>query len=57
MRTATNQSRSLTFYLLYTSSISQHLKTHSCLTSKYGAILPENTPIFLKEKQLKSTNS
>ena len=42
--------RHLTLHLFDTSSISQRLKTRSCLSAKYWNIQSENTSILDKEK-------
>ena len=47
----TSLSRSWTFYLSDTSSISHHLKTHSCPSSKYRKIVTENSPLLHKIKK------
>ena len=44
--TSTTLSRRLTMHLSDTSSIAQHLKKHSCLTTEIRKILTDNTTIL-----------
>ena len=49
--TSTTLLRRLTMHFSDTSSISQHLKKHSCPTTKLHKILTENNNIRTKDKQ------
>ena len=44
--TSATQSRRLTMHLCDTSSVAQHLKTHSCPTTELRKILTDNTTIL-----------
>ena len=47
--------RRLTLHLSDTSFISQHHKTHPCLTSKYRKILTENSSMYITERKTTKT--
>ena len=49
-QSATVLSKRFILFFSDISSISEHLKTHSCSSSKYRKILPENATILHKEK-------